>query len=209
MNVPGKLIVFEGIDGCGKTTQARRLHEHLKSHSILNALFREPGGTPLGEAARKILLARDDFPGGIGEMAEYLLFAAARSELARLILTPLREQGITVLLDRFGLSSVAYQGYGRGLEVGFIKEVNERAASSVQPDLILLFDLDVETAFSRVQRGFDRIEQYGRDFFERVRQGYLTEAETNPALIRIIDATRTEEEVFVEVCAAVEGILFP
>ncbi len=207
MTASGKLIVLEGIDGSGKTTQARRLHEHLKRRGVLNALFREPGGTPLGEAVRKILLARDGFTGGIGEATEFLLFAAARSELARLILTPLREQGVTVLLDRFGLSSVAYQGYGHGLDLHFIKQVNERAAAGVQPDLTLLLDLEVEAALSRLQRGFDRIERKGRDFFERVRQGYLVEARENPTRIRVINAAKDEEAVFEEVCIAIEGCL--
>lgn len=202
----GKLIVFEGIDGSGKTTQAQLIHHYLSDKGILNSLFREPGGTPLGEAIRKILLVREDFQGGIGSTAEYLLFAAARAELSRLIIQPLLEQGITVLLDRFGLSSVVYQGYGRGLDVDFIKRVNDMVIVGIQPDTVMLFDLPVETALARVGSSQDRIEQNGAEFFNKVREGYLQEVRACGDGAVIIDATEQVEEVFVKVKAEVDSL---
>ncbi len=200
----GKLIVFEGIDGSGKTTQAQLVHQFLKDKGILNSLFREPGGTPLGEAIRKILLAREDFHGGIGSTAEYLLFAAARAELSRLIIKPMLDKGITVLLDRFGLSSVVYQGYGRGLDVDFIKQVNDMATVGIQPDLVMLFDLPVETALARIGSSQDRIEQNGAEFFSKVRDGYLREIKTYGDVGNVIDASENVEAVLAQVQAVVD-----
>jgi len=202
----GKLIVFEGIDGSGKTTQAERVYEYLRSKKKLVALFREPGGTPLGEAVRKILLVKEDFRGGIGQKAEYLLFAAARSELTRLIIKPLLEQGITILLDRFGLSSVTYQGYGRGLDIDFINSVNKKVTEGIQPDLIILFDLEPSLALSRVRGSGDRIERNSIDFFQRVREGYLKEIGKKPNLHHIIDASDDIDAVFKQVIACLDAV---
>ncbi len=195
----GKLIVLEGIDGTGKTTQAKKVLDYLRSQNILVSLFREPGGTPIGETIRNILLARKDYKGGLGQDAEFLLFASARAELSRLIIKPSLEKGRSVILDRFGLSSVAYQGCGRGLEVEFIKSVNRKATLGIDPDLILLLDLDVETALKRVKGGGDRIEQNGMQYFEKVRSGYLKEANDSANKCAVINAAKNIEEVFTDI----------
>ncbi len=195
----GKLIVFEGIDGCGKTTQAKRLLEHFQEQDTSASLYREPGATQVGEEIRNILLAKKDFQGGLGALSEFLLFAAARAELARLILKPQLEQGTTVILDRFALSSIAYQGFARGVDIELIKMVNHAAIDGMHPDKIFLLDIDPEIAMSRFEGSSDRIEQKGLDFFEKVRQGYLQVANAGSCIIKIIDGSSDVDDVFTQV----------
>ncbi|MBT3231310.1 MAG: dTMP kinase [Calditrichaeota bacterium] len=195
----GKLIVFEGIDGCGKTTQAKKLLAHFQAKGVQATLYREPGATQVGEEIRNILLAKKDFQGGLGAHAEFLLFAAARAELARLILKPQLEQGTTVILDRFALSSIVYQGFARGVDIEFIKMVNHTVTAGTHPDKIFLLDIDPKIGMSRFEGSSDRIEQKGLDFFEKVRQGYLKVANSGSCVISLIDGASGIEEVFEQV----------
>lgn len=198
----GKLIVFEGIDGSGKTTQIKMLHEFLRQNNILVTMFREPGGTPLGETIRKILLSRDELRGGLGETAEFMLFAAARAELTRLIIQPLLNQGITVLLDRFTLSSVCYQGYGRDLSVPFIQDVNRKVTDDLKIDLLFLMDINPEKALNRISGESDRIEKKGINFFRAVRKGYLKEVTSSAKNTQIVDASNSIDSIFKSISTA-------
>lgn len=191
----GKFYVFEGIDGSGKSTQARKLLDFLEHNNIRASLHREPGGTPVGERIRDILLSKKEFTGGMSPVCEYLLFAASRSELSRQIILPRLEAGETVILDRFGFSSVAYQGYGRGVDIDFIHNVNAFVTSEVVPDRVFLMDINPDTALQRMRGAGDRIEKEGIDFFLRIRNGYLAEAEKN-SVFKVIDSSKAVDQTF-------------
>ncbi len=200
----GKLITFEGIDGSGKSTQAKILYERLLEEHHDCELFREPGGTPLGEQVRVILLNQ---PEKIGIIAELLLFSAARAELVRLVIEPMLERGCIVLLDRFTDSTTAYQGYGRGIDLELVKSVNDAATQGIKPDLTFLFDVTAEDGLRRHDRHHDRIEQEGVQFMEKVRQGYLTVAKGDPARVVVVDGGREVEDLTIEVWNKVEVLL--
>jgi len=182
------LISFEGIDGCGKTTQSRRLYEHLKSSGKKVSLYREPGGTLLSERLREILISTEMTP-----KAELLLFEASRAELvAEKILRDLGS-GFTVIMDRFTDSTLAYQGYGRGLDVSSVKELNRFASEGLEPDLTLLLDVEPELALKRLGR---RTKFEDLSFLRRVREGYLRIAKENPNRVVVIPSHPPAEEVF-------------
>lgn len=164
----GKLIVFEGIDGAGKTTQIKLLAEWLNQILISPkvAMTQQPGGTLLGNRIREILLNPDL---DICDRAELLLFAADRAEHCKHIRKWLND-GVIVICDRFTASTVAYQGYGMGIDLKIIKQINQIATDGLTPDLTIFLELDVETALSRMSNN-DRIEQRGLDFYKRVHDG--------------------------------------
>ncbi len=203
----GKLITLEGIDGSGKSTQAEKLYDYLRGRKIECKLLREPGGTDVGEAVRHILLAAAGEGLSTNPLTEYLLFAASRAELSRTIIKPLLERGSAVILDRFGDSSTAYQGYGYGVDLDFIIRTNEIATDSLKPDLSLLFDIDPETALARPGDFNDRIEKRGLEFFNRVREGFLTIAGQEPDRFRVIDASQGIETVWGEVVKYVDAVI--
>lgn len=165
------LISFEGIDGCGKTTQIEMLREQMENRSEPVAVFREPGGTRLSERIRQILLESDM---ELDAVSETLLFSAARSRLVQEKVKPLLEQGATVLLDRFYDSTIAYQGFGRGrIDLDDLHRLNRMASHELQPDLTFYLRIDARTALER--RGeirADRMEQAGQAFYERVIEGF-------------------------------------
>ncbi len=202
----GKLISFEGIDGSGKSTQAKRAYNHLRNKGIECRLLREPGDTVLGERIRSILLSAAEEGLSMDGYTEYLLFAAARAELSRTVINPLLERSCAVLLDRFGDSSTAYQGYGHDVDLDFILRTNEIATGGIKPDLTILFDVDPETALSRPGNFDDRIEKRGLDFFQRVRNGFLTLAEKESDRFRIVDASQDIETVAGEVIRHIDEL---
>ncbi len=160
----GIFVVFEGIDGSGKTTQARLLCDFVSEMGRECVLVREPGGTEIGEKIRDILLRHDMFP-----ETELFLFLASRSQLVREVIIPALEAGKVVIADRFSYSSVAYQGFGRGMDIEFVDLANSVATSNLKPDLVFYIDLSVEDAMGR--KGFrDRMEKVS--FLERVHAGY-------------------------------------
>jgi dTMP kinase len=166
-------IALEGLDGCGKSTQLRALAKRLKQYKIDPVIVQEPGGTPVGEEIRKILLLRKEL--AMTPLTELLLYEASRSELTQTVIQPALASGHWVLTDRYALSSLAYQGYGRGLSLELVRELNRLATGDLAPQMTLLIDVPVEVALRRKGRVKDRLEGAGVDFYERVRRGYLAE----------------------------------
>ncbi len=200
----GLFITFEGADGCGKTTQLNLLKDYLeqKGHEIV--LTREPGAKGLGEKIREILL---NYEGDVSNRCESFLFLADRAQNIDIIVNPAIKEGKIVLCDRHTDSSVAYQGYGRGLDIEQIKTLNKLATGGKVPDITLVFDVDVETSMKRVGNEKDRMESAGIEFFNRVRNGYLEIAKQEPDRIKIIDSTKSIKEIHTEVIKVIEQIL--
>ncbi|MDY6805924.1 MAG: dTMP kinase [Cyanobacteriota bacterium] len=212
----GKLIVFEGVEGAGKTTQMSLLSEWLEKQ--LNGqdtlagkvvTTREPGGTELGKTVRRLLL-EPDIEEAIAPRTELLLYAADRAQHVQTFILPHLEEGNIVLCDRFTDSTIAYQGYGRGLTLELINQLNRIATVGIESNLTLWFDLDVETGLSRTKaRGkSDRMERATVEFHRRVQQGFQELAETHPHRIRRVDASGAVEEVQRQVREIVKAFLF-
>lgn len=189
----GLFITFEGADGCGKTTQMNLLKDYLIQNGYEVVLTREPGAKGLGEQLREILL---NYDGEVADKCESFLFLADRAQNIETIVIPSIKQGKIVLCDRHIDSTVAYQGYGRGLDLDEINYLNNIATGGIKPDLTYVFDVDVETSAKRVGDEKDRMESAGQEFFNRVRNGYLELAKKEPQRIKVIDSTRSIEEVF-------------
>ena len=204
----GVFITLEGIDGCGKSTQARNLSRLLVEKGFAVVSLREPGGTPISEKVRGLLLD----PGN-AEMApecELMLYEAARAQLVREKIQPALESGCVVVCDRFFDSTYAYQCAARGIDEKTVRCANALGSCSVTPDVTLLFDIDPECAFTRaVARGADRLEAEGIGFQRRVREGFLRLAAEEPGRVKVIDADADRDEVFSRVVCALEesGVL--
>ena len=205
---------MRAIEGCGKTTQIGLAADWLKERGIPFLTTAEPGGTPLGRKIREILLNRGSC--AIGAEAELLLFAAARAQHVRETILPALKAGQWVLCDRFTDATLAYQGFGRGLDAAFIRTLNAFSAGSLKPDLTLLFDLPVETGLARAKKrtagirpeaAEDRFEQEELAFHGRIREGYLTLAAEEPERFRIIDGAADIETVQREVCRHLAALL--
>ncbi|AFZ60736.1 dTMP kinase [Anabaena cylindrica FACHB-243] len=193
----GKLIVFEGVEGCGKTTQMQLCNQWLHSLSVSVVLTREPGGTELGSHLRRLLLEKsEDKP--VGEVTELLLYAADRAQHIEQELKPNLAAGKYILCDRYTDSTIAYQGYGRGLSMSIINQLNNIATGGLESDLTIWLDVDVEVGLAR-KRGseaaLDRIEQEAIAFHHRVQQGYTELAATYPARIFRVDGSLSKEVV--------------
>lgn len=188
----GLFITFEGGDGCGKTTQIKLLDEYLRAKGYKTLLTREPGSKGLGIKLREILL---NYDGEVSPTCESFLFLADRAQHVDCIIKPALEEGVIVLCDRHTDSTVAYQGYGRGLDLKQIHNLNNIATSGLKPDLTIVLDVDVETSQTRVGKEKDRMESAGIEFFERVRQGFLEIAKQEPDRVKVVDSTRTIEEI--------------
>ncbi len=180
-------ISFEGCEGCGKSTQAKLLAENLQLLGYSTCLTHEPGGTPLGEELRRCLKRARE--GAIAPEAELLLFAAARAQLTLDVILPALEEDRIVICDRYSDSTVAYQGYGRGLDLDTVSTVNLTATRGLSPDLVVLLDMDPSRALARKRLPRDRFEHEGLEFHERVRKGYLKLAQAEPARWFVLDAT--------------------
>lgn len=188
----GRLIVFEGLDSSGKSTQVELLAERLREAHLPVTTTREPGGTPLGEAVRRLLLARENR--ALLPLPELLLFVASRAQLASEVIEPALEAGRVVVSSRFRLASLAYQGYGRGIALDLIERLNDAATRGRHPDQTFLIDLPAEVALRRRKGEGDRIEQETLAFYERVRGGYLELAQDDPRVVRI-DGTLSVGEI--------------
>jgi dTMP kinase len=192
----GAFITFEGIDGCGKSTQLRLLAGELRVRGLHVVATREPGGTPLGQKLRAALL---DVQEQVDPLAELLVFAADRAQHVRKHLQPALEANEIVLSDRYADATVAYQGAGRGFDSKLIQEIVELATDGLKPDLTLLFDLSVEESAVRTRRRVaskrtDRLDIEDRDFHTRVRDAYLEIASAAPDRFRVIDARGSVNE---------------
>lgn len=184
-------LVFEGIDGVGKSTQAQLLEDYLREKGFFTLRVREPGGTPLGERIREILLdASFDMDGWV----ETLLFFASRRELCERVIKEALAKDVYVIGERFTLSTYAYQGYLRGVDLSFIRDLERRLITLREPPLYILLDLDPTLALSRKGRG-DRIERESLEFFNKLRLAYLDLAERERG-IKVVDASGEKEEVF-------------
>lgn len=188
-------ITFEGGEGSGKSTQARALHQRLTRKGIPALLTHEPGGTPLGREVRRWLKGeKNNETGDVDPLAELLLFNASRAELVANVIQPALKSGITVICDRFYHSTIAYQGYGRGLSIDLIEAVNNIATGGLKPDLIIFLDLLMEHGLSR-KKIRDRFEQEEPEFHKRVRQGYLEMAKQEPQRWLVLDGSLPKKEI--------------
>lgn len=188
----GMFITFEGQDGCGKTTQINLLVDYLQKKGYEVILTREPGSKGLGEKIRALLL---NYDGEVSPVCESFLFLADRAQNVDVIVKKNVEAGKIVISDRHTDSSVAYQGYGRQLDVDRINMLNNIATSGLKPDLTFVFDIDVETSMARVGKEKDRMESAGKEFFERVRNGYLEIAKKEPNRVKVINSVDSIENI--------------
>ncbi len=211
--MPGKFITFEGPEGSGKSTQIRRLAEKLEAQGIDVLCTREPGGTATGEAIRNIL-QHDAASEPLGARAELLLFTASRAQLMEQVILPFLETGGWVLCDRFIDSTLAYQGFARGMEIATLDAINAFAINERKPDLTLLLDLDVERGFERLEERYadgaeshDRFEREAREFHHRVRDGYHKLAAREPERFRVLNADASIEEIAAAIWSTVSEAL--
>jgi dTMP kinase len=222
-----KLITFEGIEGCGKTTQIRLLGDYLRKKGYTVYETREPGGTFIGDQIRKILLNPKNK--GMDAIAELLLYEACRAQLIKELRVKSEELRVKgkdkeiILCDRFTDSTLVYQGYGRGIKFEIIAELNRIASMGIRPTLTILLDLDVKTGLKRArernkivesresevgsQGSEDRFEEEALEFHQKVREGYLEIASKETERVKIIDATKEIEEIHKEVVEIVEAKL--
>lgn len=206
-----RFITFEGIEGCGKTTQVALAKAFLDALGISHLVTAEPGGTVLGETIRRMILYEEELH--LSPESELLLFCAARAQHVRQVIKPALQAGRWVLCDRFCDATVAYQGYGRGLELDLIFRLNRFSSLGLEPDMTIVFDIPVETGLSRARMKSasftghpdgDLIE--GEDFYfhRRVKDGYLQLAEREPERFRVIDGLMDIETIHSQVCSCLE-----
>ncbi|MBU4425176.1 MAG: dTMP kinase [Proteobacteria bacterium] len=194
-------ITFEGIEGCGKSTQAKRLVNRLRELAVPLVFTLEPGGTSVGQKIRRILL--DSRNQHLSPLTELLLYAADRAQHVEEVIKPALEQGKWVLCDRFFDATTVYQGYARGLDMKLIVTLNEKASPGIRPDITFLVDCAVEIGLERAlkrnriqfQEGQDRFEREKKDFHEAVREGYLTMAMEDSERFVVVDGTLKEDEL--------------
>ena len=208
----GRFISFEGGEGCGKSTQARRLAAALEEKGFDVILTREPGGTPLAEQVRRLLKDEEGDPPC--DRAELLLFLAARAQLVKNVIRPAIEAGKWVVSDRFSDSTFAYQGYGRGLPLDVLRIANDFACDGLEPDMTLLLDVPQDVAESRMRSReaqtnttSDRIERAGAEFHARLREGFDRLAASEPHRIIRIDASGSPDDVWVSVWNSLKHVL--
>jgi dTMP kinase len=195
-------VTLEGLDGSGKTTQARLLGARLEAEGVEVVLTREPGGTPLGEEIRDLLLHGDD----VAPWAEAALYAASRAQHVEQLIRPALERGATVICDRYIDSSVAYQGIARGLGLERVLELNLAAVEGLMPDRTILLEIGVADAAARMGGDLDRIEREGDGFRTRVAAAYRELAQRFPARYLTIDGTATPETIAEEIHGAIRSL---
>ncbi|MBI2932361.1 MAG: dTMP kinase [Planctomycetes bacterium] len=200
----GRFFVFEGIDGCGKSTQAELLAAALRKRGLKTAHLREPGGTPVGEAVRKLLLDHGKLD--LAPMTEVFLFMASRTQLVCDLLRPALDNGDIVVLDRYYYSTAAYQGAAGKVGIPFVLNLAD-IAGFPQPDRVFLLDLDPTAALARTGAARDRIEQKGLEYQRHVRAGFLEMAKSDPERFRIVNAAQPANAVAQEILREVERVL--
>jgi len=197
-----RFIVLEGIDGAGKSSQVEPLVGWLRGCGRAVTTCRDPGATPAGDAIRAILLDRHDLQ--LAPTSEMLLYMAARAQLVGEVIRPSLARGEWVVSDRYLLANIVYQGHAGGLDPDTIRQVGAVATGGLEPDLVLLFDVDLETAARRLARPLDKLENRGDEYRGRLRAGYLAEAARRPDRIAVVDATGDLATVQANVRAALE-----
>ncbi len=203
----GIFITVEGLDGCGKSTQIGLMREYLAQKGFEVLMTREPGGTKISEKIRELLLdARNK---EMNSTTELLLYAAARSQLVAEVIKPAVNEGKAVICDRFMDSTFAYQGFGRGLDLKLLADINNVAVDGMTPDVTFFFDLDPETALKRRlgSSKADRIEAEDMEFHRRVYEGYKKAASMFPGRIRTVDAGRSIEEIAADVRKILDDLI--
>lgn len=200
----GLFITFEGIDGCGKTTQIELLKESLEKKGYTVLLTREPGAKGLGEKLREILL---NYDGEVSSNCESFLFLADRAQHIDTIIKPAIDKGVIVLCDRHTDSTVAYQGYGRLLDLEQIYQLNKIATNGIIPDITFILDIDIDTSLQRIGKGRDRMENSGREFFERVRKGYIEISEKEPQRVKLLQGNSPIKDIQNKISDYVQGLL--
>ncbi len=207
-----RFIAFEGTEGSGKTTQLQLLRAHLQSRGMQVLATREPGGTPIGERVRAI--TNDPASRDMHARTELLLYLASRAQLVEQVIRPALAQGLVVLCDRYADSTLAYQGYGRGLDLELLRQLNAFATGGLQADLVIYLDLPVEIglrrralAHARGQEELTRIDREEIAFHQRVREGYLAMAAAEPERWCVLDARQSVEEVQGAIRERVEALL--
>lgn len=203
-NKKGLFITFEGIDGCGKTTQLEMLDTYLKEKNYQTVLTLEPGGSDIGKNLRQILLHHNGY---VSDVCELFLYLADRAQHIETVVLENTKKGAIVLCDRHIDSTVAYQGYGRNQDIEKINLLNDIATKNIKPDITFLFDVDIETAQLRVGKVKDRLEKESLDFHKRVKDGYLKLAEKFPQRIKIINSNLEIDEVFSQVKKVIDSVL--
>lgn len=206
----GRFITFEGIDGSGKSTQLRLLHDVLRERGLEVIATLEPGGTALGRKLRAAFLETEE---DVAPMAELLLFAADRAQHVEFLIKPAVDEGKLVISDRYADATIAYQGAGRGFDNDVIRSVVQLATGGLKPDLTLFYDLPVDLAIERASNRTgevaknNRMDAETREFYERVRARYLDIAAAEPERFRVIDASGTPEEIFEETLRTMDEFL--
>ena len=202
----GKFITFEGIDGCGKTTQAAMLLELLEKQELSISFVREPGGDPISESIRKLLLHSEEI---MSDRAEALLMIASRAQLTDKVILPYLMDGRWVVADRYADSTLAYQGGGRGLSSTALEEINYFGTYTLKPDLTFFIDISVEEANKRVSVSRDRIEKEGEEFQQRVRDFYTNLHTEEPERVILINGENSVDAIHSEIWSIVNEKLMP
>jgi dTMP kinase len=208
--MPGFFITLEGMDGCGKSTQLEMLAGALRGRGVDFVVTREPGGTPVGESVRELLVS--DASLNITPAAELFLIVGARAQHVAGLIKPALSAGRTVISDRYTDSTVAFQGFGRGIDLSFIDRMNRFATRGVMPDLTIIFDLEPELARTRLSARpvgglLGALDEEALDFHARVREGYLWLAASEPSRVRVVDSSGTPEETHASVMSLVLSIV--
>jgi dTMP kinase len=206
----GRFISFEGIDGCGKSTLLQVFSQRLTNAGVAHITTREPGGTRLGESIREMLL--DPKHKGMSQATEVLLYSASRAQLVHEVIRPALNDGVWVLADRFCDATLAYQGYGRGLDLEKLRDLQEWATQGIMPHHTILLDCTLETAAVRLQAKNntpDRIESEKLAFHQRVRQGYLELARQAPHRFFVLDANHPLDEVLNQLTSVFSEPMLP
>jgi dTMP kinase len=206
-------ITFEGVEGSGKTTQIRRLKRYLTQKGIPCKVTREPGGCPIGEKVRKILLDPDHRE--MVPLSELLLYEASRAQHVKEVIEPLLKRGVTVLCDRFSDATIAYQGFGRKLDLGLIQRFNRLSTQRIKPDITFLLDCPSDMGLKRaIQRNQtlkkekeERFEREKIQFHHRVRRGYLSIAKQEPHRVKVIDTRQGEEKTFEKIRQIIDKLI--
>jgi dTMP kinase len=210
----GRLVSFEGLDGAGKTTQMDLLERWLESHGVPYVRTREPGGTPLGLEIRRLLLNRPDL--AIIPLAEAFLFQADRAQHFVTLVIPALREGKLVITDRCFDASIAYQGFARGVGVELIEQLSMLATQGYQPDLTILLDLDPSEVHRRTDTASDqsgmreertRFDAEAEEFHKRVQEGFRALARAHPERIKVVDASRSPEEIYLEIIGLIQPLL--